>query len=201
VFTLDRPLTLIEVLARAGGLETGVYERNTVELADLAHSFLVRNGQRIPVDFERLFQQGDLTQNIPVEPDDYLYFSLASANEIYVLGEVLAPGVAAFLPRTSVIGAISARGGFTTKAYKQRVLVVRGSLNHPQTFVVNTSAILGAKEPDFRLQSKDIVYISKNPFVKAEELLDVAASAFISSFLVTTISRKVQPIITSPFIP
>jgi protein involved in polysaccharide export with SLBB domain len=201
VFTLDRPLTLIEVLARAGGLETGVYERNTVELADLAHSFLVRNGQRIPVDFERLFQQGDLTQNIPVEPDDYLYFSLASANEIYVLGEVLAPGVAAFLPRTSVIGAISARGGFTTKAYKQRVLVVRGSLNHPQTFVVNTSAILGAKEPDFRLQSKDIVYVSKNPFVKAEELLDVAASAFISSFLVTTISRKVQPIITSPVFP
>jgi len=200
VFTLDRPMTLIEALARAGGLETGVYERNTVELADLAHSFLVRHGQRVPVDFEGLFQHGDLSQNIPLEPEDYLYFSLASANEIYVLGEVTAPGVAAFLPRTSVIGAISARGGFTTKAFKHRVLVVRGSLNHPQLFVVNTAAILAAKEPDFRLQSKDIVYVSKNPFVKAEELLDVAASAFIGGFMVNTISREVRPIITHPFI-
>jgi len=200
VFTLDRPLTLIEALARSGGLETGLYERNTVEMADLAHSFLIRKGQRMQVDFERLFQQGDLTQNIPLEPDDYLYFSLASANEIYVLGEVTAPGVAAYLPRTSVIGAISARGGFTTKAFRSRVLVVRGSLNHPQTFVVNTSSILGGKQTDFRLQSRDIVYVSKNPFVKAEELVDVAASAFISSFLVNVIDNNVRTIITHPWI-
>jgi protein involved in polysaccharide export with SLBB domain len=199
-FNLDRPLTVIEALARAGGLETGLYERNTVELADLPHSFLVRGGQRMPVDFERLFQHGDLSQNVAIEPDDYLYFALASANEIYVLGEVALPGVAAFLPRTSVIGAISSRGGFTPKAYKHRVLVVRGSLGHPEKFVVNTAAILDGKEPDFKLQAKDIVYVSKNPWVKAEELVDMAAMAFIQGFVVNTTSRKVGPWITEPLI-
>ena len=103
VYTFDRPLSVIEAIARAGGLETGLYAARTVELADLQRSFLVRNGQRVPVDFERLFQRGDLSQNIPLQPDDYLYFALASANEIYVLGEVMSPGVQVFAAKPSAI--------------------------------------------------------------------------------------------------
>jgi protein involved in polysaccharide export with SLBB domain len=201
VYNLDRPMTIIEALARAGGLETGVYDQNTVELADLAHSFLVRNGKRLSLDFERLFQRGDLSQNVPLEPDDYLYFALASANEIYVLGEVNGPGTATFLPRTTVIGAISARGGFTIRAFKSRVLVARGSLHHVQTFVVDTGAILAGKQPDFKLQAKDIVYVSQSPWVRAEEIIDTAASAFIQGVVVGTANRKMGTFITSPIIP
>jgi protein involved in polysaccharide export with SLBB domain len=200
VFPLDRPLTVIEALARAGGLETGLYERNAVELADLQHSFLARDGRRMPVDFERLFQRGDLSQNVALEPNDYLYFALATANEIYVLGEVSSPGVAAFLPRSTAISAISARGGFTTRAYRQRVLVVRGSFPNPQTFIVDAAAILAGKAPDFRLQSKDLVYVHLSPWVKAEEILDTAATAFIQGVVVGTAGREVRPIFTQPFI-
>ena len=200
VYTFDRPLSVIEALARAGGVETGLYGRDTVELADLAHSFLVRNGQRVPVDFERLFQHGDLSQNVPLEPEDFLYFTPAGANEIYVLGQVASPGVAAFLPRTSAMSVIAARGGFTPEAYRGRVLVVRGSVTHPQTFVVDASAILSAKKPDFQLQAKDIVYVSQSPWVKAEDVLDVAVTAFVQGFVVNTTSRKVRPLTTSPWI-
>jgi len=200
VYNFDRPLTVIEACARAGGLQTGLYERNTVELADLGRSFLVRNGKRQPVNFEKLFMRGDLSQNVALEPDDYLYFALANSNEIYVLGEVGAPGIAAFLPRSSVISAVTARGGFTARAYKSRVLVVRGSLEQPQSFVVNTSDILAGKAPDFQLQPKDIVYVSLSPWVKAQEIFDTAAYAFIQSFVVTTTTRKIEPLTTSPWI-
>jgi hypothetical protein len=44
VYTLDRPIRVIEAIARAGGLETGSYEERTVKTADLQRSFLVRNG-------------------------------------------------------------------------------------------------------------------------------------------------------------
>src|SRR3954471_21476813 len=71
VYPFDRPLTVIEAIARAGGLETGLFNLRTVELADLSHSFLARGGSRVPVDFERLFERGDLTQNVPLEPGDY----------------------------------------------------------------------------------------------------------------------------------
>lgn len=200
VFTLDRPLTVIEALARAGGLSTGIYGRDTVELADLGRSFLVRKGQRVPVDFEKLFERGDLSQNVALQPDDFLFFAMANANEIYVLGEVTAPGVAAFLPRTSVMSVIAARGGFTRRAFQSRVLVVRGSLNNPQSFIVNATDILKGKQPDFKLQAKDIVYVSRSPWVMAEEVLDTAATAFIQGFMVNTIDRKLPPLTTSPWI-
>src|SRR5437763_1631803 len=61
-YPLDGPVTVIEAIARAGGLGTGVFEQRTVELADLQRSYLVRNGERVPIDFERLFQHGDLSQ-------------------------------------------------------------------------------------------------------------------------------------------
>jgi protein involved in polysaccharide export with SLBB domain len=200
VYTFDRPLSVIEALARAGGLQTAVYGRDTIELADLGRSFLVRSGQRVPVDFERLFEKGDLSQNLPLEPDDFLYVAPASANEIYVLGQVINPGVVAFLPRTTTLSVIAAAGGFSPEAFRSRVLVVRGSLSSPQTFVVDAADILAAKKPDFRLQAKDIVYVSKSPWVKAEQVLDTVATAFIQGFTVNTINRKVGPWITEPWI-
>ena len=200
VFSLDRPTTIIEAIARAGGLQTGLYEQSTVELADLTRSFLARNGKHLPVDFERLFQRGDLTQNIPLEPGDYLYFASANDNEIYVLGEVMNPGTVSYSPKPTVIGVIAARGGYSDNAFRSRVLVVRGSLSHPETFVVDTSAILAGRIPDFRLQPKDIVYVSRNPWVTAVQVLDTAASAFVQSFTVQAVSRKVGPFITTPLI-
>jgi protein involved in polysaccharide export with SLBB domain len=194
VFPFDRPVTIIEALARAGGLETGLYEQRTVELADLPHSFLSRKGQRVPVDFERLFQHGDLSQNVALEPDDYLFFASASVNEIYVLGEVISPGVVAFAPKASAISAIANRGGFTTRAFKSRVLVVRGSLNKPETFVVDTSAILKGKQQDFTLQPRDIVYVSQNPWVIGGEVLDLAARAFVGAFTIEATTLNVSPI-------
>jgi protein involved in polysaccharide export with SLBB domain len=199
VFTLDRPMTLIEAIARAGGLETGVFEHNTVEVADLSHSFLVRHGQRMQLDFEKLFQQGDLSQNIPLEPDDYLYFASSSANEVYVLGEVALPGTVPFNPSSSVIGAITTRGGFTPKAFKGRVLVIRGSLTNPETFVVDTADILEARTTNFRLKPRDIVYVAPRPWHRVEELLDEGTRAFIEAVTVTYTGAKIGPFI-SPII-
>ncbi len=200
-FTLDRPITLIEAVARAQGLETGLINRNSVDLADLQKSFLVRQGKRVPIDLEKLFQQGDLSQNIPIEPDDYLFFAPAILKEVYILGEVRNPGVMPYTSDSSVLTAITDRGGFTDRAYKKHVLVIRGSLNEPETFVVDTWAMVDARLPDFRLQPKDIIYVSSRPFIRAEDLLDVAAISFIQSAAATWGGAYIAPIITTPIIP
>jgi protein involved in polysaccharide export with SLBB domain/capsular polysaccharide biosynthesis protein len=201
VFTLDRPLTIVEAVARAKGLETGWVERNRVEAADLSRSFLIRQGKRLPVDLERLFQQGDLSQNIPLEPDDYLYFPGVNTSEIYVLGEVLNPGVGSFAPNTTLVGALSSRGGFSPRAYKKKILIVRGSLNQPETFIVDAGAVLEGRNPDFKLQPKDIVYVNARPWIKIEELLDLAAEAFVQAAVTTWVGGNVGPVITSPVLP
>jgi polysaccharide biosynthesis/export protein len=184
VFVFDRPTRVIEAIARAGGLETGLADTRTVEMADLQRSILVRNGQRVPVDFDRLFRHGDLSQNVFLEPNDYLYFAQASENEIYVLGEVVLPGLLNFAARPTVISAISARGGFTTRSFKSRVLVVRGSLDRPETFIVDTAAVLKGQAPDFKLQPRDIVYVSINPWITVGEVLDLAVKSFVTALTV-----------------
>ena len=185
VFPLDRPITIIEAVARARGLETGLADRNLVELADLSHSFLARRGQHQTVDFEKLFLAGDLSQNIPLEPDDYLYFPATDLKEVYVLGEVRLPGANVYSDGSGAIASIAAHGGFSDRAWKGRILVIRGSLTKPETFVINANDVLAAKASDFKLQPKDIVYVSSRPWIRAEELLDTAASAFVEAATVT----------------
>jgi protein involved in polysaccharide export with SLBB domain len=180
-YVLDQPVTIVEALARAKGLASGLVDRNSIDLADLSRSFLIRGGKRQSIDFERLFQEGDFSQNVALEPQDFLYFAPANLQEIYVLGQVRSPGPVSFSANKSVMGALAERGGFTDTAWKQRVLVVRGSLAHPQTFVVDTWTVLDARAKDFRLQPHDIVFVSNRPFFYGEELLDVAVTAFLQS--------------------
>lgn len=184
VYQLDRPTTIIEAIARAGGLQKGAVDQNTVELTDLSHSFVVRGGKRLDVNLEALFRDGEISQNIALEPDDYVYFPSASANAVFVVGAVIRQGVVPFTPNISIMSALTARGGLVEKAYQSRVLVVRGSLNKPQPIVVNTKAILAGEQPDFRLEPKDIVYVSRRPWARAEEILDAATMAFVQAAIV-----------------
>ena len=200
-YPLDRPLTLLEAVARAKGLETGLYQRTTVEMADLGRSFIVRGNEKLDVDFSRLFLEGDLSQNISIEPNDYIFFASTGANDIYVLGEVMLPGPLGFISDATVMTAIADRGGYSEKAFKKRVLVVRGSLSEPETFVVDSGGTLDGRLQDFRLESGDIVYVSRRPWVKAEELLDEAASSFIQGAVTTWAGVNVGPIITKRLLP
>jgi len=184
-FPMDRPITILEAAARSRGIETGLFQQDTVELADMPRSFLVRNGKRLNVDFQKLFFDGDMTQNIELEPGDYLYFPSANTNEVYVLGEVSSPSPQGFTPKLTVLAAIARREGFTRAAYRERVLVVRGSLTKPRLFVVDTNAILKGRQPDFPLEPKDIVYVGNRPWKIAEDLVDTAISTFTQAALTT----------------
>jgi protein involved in polysaccharide export with SLBB domain len=193
VFDLDHPITVIEAVARARGFETATSQGDTVDSTDFAHSFLSRGGKRVPVDFERLFMHGDLSQNVMLEPGDYLYFPASSSGEIYVLGQVGLPGPVAYDSGVSVLSAIISRGGFTERAWTARVLVLRGSLDNPVAFKVDVSRALTGDAPNMALQPGDLVYVSDRPWYRAEELLDHAASAFVESAVVTWTGLNVGP--------
>jgi protein involved in polysaccharide export with SLBB domain len=185
IFTMDRPLTIIEAVARARGFETGVSRGNVVETTDFSGSFLSRGGARVPVNFEKLFLHGDLSQNIALEPGDYLYFPASASGAIYVLGEVRAPGAVTFDADTNVLSAIATRGGFTLRAWKKHVLVVRGSRDHPETFQVDAFGVLTGNAANLALQPGDLVYVNNRPWIRAEELIDRATSAFVEAAVIS----------------
>jgi polysaccharide export outer membrane protein len=198
VVTLERPITLVEAIANAGGIETGLFEQNTVELADFDRSFIARNGQHLPVDFRRLFHDGDMTRNIEIEPNDFIYIASTISNDYYVLGAVTNPGVQGLTPDATVVSAISRRGGLNDRAWTEKILVIRGSFTKPETFVVNLKNVLAAKEKDFKLKPKDIVYISERPWVEVEDIMKLALAAFTTSASSTWVNLNVDPVLPVP---
>lgn len=201
VFTLDRPVTVLEAIARARGFETGLFEQKTIELADLRRSFLIRGGQRMPVDFEALYFEGDLQQNLSLEPDDYLFIASNISNEFYVMGAVARQGVQGMAPGTTVVNALSRREGFAPTAWRERVLVVRGSLEKPTPIVVNVTDILAGRAPDVVLQPGDIVYVHVRPWARAEQVLNGALNAFVQSMTATWVNTNVPDAIRRTLLP
>lgn len=57
--------------------------------------------------------------------------------------------------------------------------------------------MLAAKENDFKLQPKDIVFISEPPWVVAEDIFKLALSSFATSVSSTWVTLNVDPILTS----
>jgi hypothetical protein len=108
-----------------------------------------------------------------------------------VVGEVRLPGPVAYTRDLTAISAIAARGGYTDRAFKMRVLVVRGSLSNPEPYVVNTHSTLVAKGLDFKLLPNDIVFVNSRPFIKVEEAADLAATAFIQSVITSWVGVDV----------
>jgi len=153
VFTLERPITLLEAIARSRGIETGLFESNTVELADMERSFIIRNGEALDVDFSQLYFEGDLTQNVYLEPHDYIYLASNLSSEYFVFGAVTQPGAQGLTYKATVVTAITRRLGFSDDAWKRKILVVRGSLTNPETFVINVREVLNGHEPDFLSES------------------------------------------------
>ncbi len=200
-YSMDHPVSLVEAVAQAKGVELGLVEDKTVELCDYAHSFVLRNGKHMPVDFQRLFVDGDTSQNIQLEPNDYIYMASAISNNIFILGDVRSPGSQGFNPNLTVTGAIALRGGFTDTAYRDRVLVLRGSIEHPEHFVVDINKTLRGQQTDFRLQPRDVIYVNDRPWQFAEELLDTAISAFTTAATTTWTSYSVPVIISRPIFP
>ena len=86
------------------------------EMADLKRSFVVRQGKCLPVSFDKLLIDGDLSQNIYLEPDDFIYFPSAAARDVYVLGAVTEPRMVPYHEGLTVAGAVAGHGAERMRA-------------------------------------------------------------------------------------
>jgi polysaccharide export outer membrane protein len=178
-FPLERPTSLIQAIAKSKGIAVGINNDSAMELADFQRSFVVRNNKKLDVDFAALYA-GDTSQDIQIEPSDYIYIASQLNNEYYVFGSVASPGLKGMTGDISVTGAIASAQGFGKHAWKTHVLIVRGSLSTPELIRVNMADILHGRESDVPIQRGDIVYVHSRPWSLAEDLLDVAIKSFLS---------------------
>jgi protein involved in polysaccharide export with SLBB domain len=157
-------MTLLEALTIAGGTARAPSAVSTVDLADLRHSFVMRQGRVLPVNFVSLLQEGDMSQNIYLQPDDFVFIPSSLSQEVYVLGSVRSPSTVPFSDPMTLISAIAGANGPADEAYLGHVAIVRGSLSQPQLIEVNYNAVLRGKAPNIALEPGDIVYVPLSPY-------------------------------------
>lgn len=155
VMQLTRELTLLQAISVVGGV---------VPNADAEKGFLLRGDKRIPIDFNRLVQRGDLSQNPKLEPGDSIVVPLADA--VYVNGEVKAPGAVKYTGDLTILKALTQVGGLTPLASAGRVDVLRGNAEKKERIRVDVDKMMRSPDenPDIRLQPNDIIFVPQRLF-------------------------------------
>jgi len=152
---LTRDMTLLSAISTVGGL---------LPTADGENGFILRDGKRIPVDFTKLIQKGDVTQNIPLQVGDSVVAPVADL--VYVHGEVKTPGAIKSTSDLTVLRAISQVGGITPLGAKGRVEILRGQGEKKERIVVDVDKMMGSPNdnPDVRLKPGDIIFVPQRLF-------------------------------------
>ena len=194
VYPMAAPMSLLESIALAGGTSISGGQVTLQEQADLRHSFVMRQGQFLPVDFYRLLREGDTSQNIYLQPDDFVYVPSALSQQVYVLGAVRFPHTVAYTEGMTLVSAIAGASGATTvdwfvpgsygvvaDAYLSHVAIVRGSLSEPQMSIVDYGAIIKGRARDVLLEPGDIVYVPNTPYSTLKRYLNTIVGTFITT--------------------
>lgn len=158
---LQGEATLLEVLGRAGGVNIGEAGQTLTILRPLSGKKEIKN---ITVNLDRLLNQGDMTQNIPLQDQDTVF--VPQADQIFIFGEVAKPGPYRLQSKNvSVVEAITMAGGLTRLAASNRTRIVRLENGKERTISVNVEDIIkGDKKSDIQLRSGDIIVIPQSYF-------------------------------------
>ncbi len=204
VYPLTGPTTLIEAISLAGGPvsassftsltnTTGLGSRGaTDEAADLSRSFVIRQGRLLPIDFNRLLREGDFSQNIYLQSDDFIYLPSAASQEVNVLGAVSQPKTVNYVSKLTLSQAVANAGGTIKDAYISGVAIVRGSLTNPQMAVIDYEAVIRGQAPDVLLEPHDIVYVPYTPYRTVTRYVNLVLDSFVRAVGANEGSRAVS---------
>jgi len=152
-FNLKRRDTLLAALAVAGG---------PTENADLLQAYMTRDASVLPVNFKRLLGEKEIRQNVLLQDKDFIYIPDVRDNRVFVLGEVVHPGVVPFREELHVIAALAQVGDITDRGQPSRVYVVRGNLKNPHVIQVDIAQMVQGRERPFPLRRDDIVFVTRS---------------------------------------
>jgi polysaccharide export outer membrane protein len=148
-------LTLMQAVALVGGV---------AQTADSEKGFILRKDKLIPIDFTKLVQKADLTQNVILEPGDTIVAPLADL--VYMQGELRAPGAVKYTQDLTLVRAVTQAGGLTPLAAGGRVDILRGKGEKRERIRVDVDKMMRAPDEnkDVQLKPDDIVFVPQRLF-------------------------------------
>ncbi len=159
VINLRRQTTLLQLLAMVGG-------QSLFTRTDLSRSYILRNGEKLPMDFEKLIDEGDISQNIILLPDDIIFFPDNFYKRITIIGEVMTPQTIPYRKGLTILDAVLSVGGPTVDADLNNTKIIRKKDEEEVKLNIRLKDIIkkGNLEENFEIQPGDSIIIPSGFF-------------------------------------
>jgi polysaccharide export outer membrane protein len=171
VFSLTQRTTLLQLLCQVGQQAAPVGQAAAVvpasiRYADLKNAYVLRHGKRIKQNFYNLFIQGDISEDVVIEPNDAIFIPALTDKNVYVMGAVNAPRSIEFRDGLTVMGAILEAGGFTKYASQNDTVIYRKDGSREITITVKIKKLMndGDLTQNPRLQPGDYIVVKEGIF-------------------------------------
>lgn len=135
--------------------------------ANFFKSYVVRDGEPIPIDINKLMKEGDMSQNVVMRGGDKVYIAESSASTLMVMGEVRQEQVIE-VPNGSMPlrTALAKAGGIPYTGDKGVIQVIRGNILKPKIYSLNWKHVMRLPTSSMLLIPGDIVYVAATPITE-----------------------------------
>jgi polysaccharide export outer membrane protein len=175
VYSLTSRTTLLQLLCQIGQQKPVIEVRaapgtsgspSTAQTADLRSASVMRNGKTIKKGFYDLFVNGNLSQDIVIEPNDLIFIPAFQDRNVYVMGAVTTPKAITYRDGLTVVEAILEAGGFTKFAKQNDTVIYRKDGTRDQVIPVKVKNLIndGDLSQNARVQPGDYVVVSESLF-------------------------------------
>lgn len=166
---VDGKIRLYEVLAKA----------HVSPEANLFMSYVIRQGEPLPIDLHKLLQQGDMCQNIVMRGGDKIFIASPKDATVMLMGEVAGPRVLN-LPYgyMSLREALVSAGGIPFTGDKQHIQVIRGNIPAPKIYVLAWEHIVHLPNDSLLLMPGDTVYVHEKPITQWNRFIEQLLPSF-----------------------
>lgn len=168
-------MRVADVIAAAGGIlfQSDAGGLPALEVADLDHAAVVRNGTALPISMREALRAKP-GHNVYVHPGDLLYVPFATQNTVSVLGQVESPRVLPHRSGLRLTEALAAAGGVSSGGDSDDIRLVRGPVDAPRVFQASLADIADGDQNDATLAPGDVVFVSDHLFEDLEEFFGLA---------------------------
>jgi polysaccharide biosynthesis/export protein len=135
VYSLTQRTTLLQLLCQIGQQKPSLGATPTAgaqggaqagaQIADLRNAYVIRDGQKIKVDFFDLFIKGNMSDDLVILPNDAIFIPSFRDRNVYVMGAVTTPKSIPYRDGLTVVEALLDAGGFTKFANQNNTVIYR----------------------------------------------------------------------------
>lgn len=169
VVTFPGKGTLLEALSMAGGYST------EAENTYLTKCSIIRGKNTIIwIDLNELLRNGNMSLNARIKNNDLIFIPESESELIYVMGEVVSPGICRVPGQLSLMDALMKAGGPTDNANRRKIFLIRAT-DDGRGIVKEIDLLAMLESADFTknylLQDNDVIYVAEKGISKFNYVL------------------------------